>query len=57
MPTWPNFGHNPDLVGFCRPPQFRKSHIQGEGEAPTAKIPFRDVIRMRATWAFAIDPG
>jgi ACS family hexuronate transporter-like MFS transporter len=31
------------------------AHIQGEaGPVAAAKVPFREVIRMRATWAFAI---
>jgi ACS family hexuronate transporter-like MFS transporter len=49
---WRNY-HDPDRhpgVG-----QAELDHIRGTGEAEAAaKIPFRDVIRMRATWAFAI---
>lgn len=49
---WWRHYHDPE----CHPSvgQAELAHIRGQAEAPTGKIPFREVLRMRATWAFAI---
>jgi ACS family hexuronate transporter-like MFS transporter len=48
---WRNY-HDPDQHPGVTKAEL--AHIQGEPEAPVAKIPFGQVIRMRATWAYAI---
>jgi ACS family hexuronate transporter-like MFS transporter len=48
---WRNY-HDPDQHPGVTKAEL--AHIQGEPEALVAKIPFGQVIRMRATWAYAI---
>ncbi|MET0859124.1 MAG: MFS transporter [Telluria sp.] len=48
---WRNY-HDPDQHPTVSKAEL--AHIQGAAEPAAAKIPFRDVIRMRATWTFAI---
>ena len=49
---WLRNYHDPDQHPGVT--QGELAHIQGAIEAPAAKVPYRDVLRMRATWAFAI---
>jgi ACS family hexuronate transporter-like MFS transporter len=48
---WRNY-HDPDRHPTVT--QGELAHVQGEPETDVAKTPFRDVVRIRATWAFAI---
>ncbi|WP_449433341.1 MFS transporter [Pseudomonas putida] len=49
---WLRFYHDPDAHPKLGAPE--RSHIQSDDEPPLTKVPLRQILTLRGTWAFAI---